>query len=156
MDIEDVDDAEGFVRTSIVKEEEEEDNDQPMDNNSTTTLALQKLRKGIIKIRRWGSSYTMLVRRIKYKVIYSSVLLDDNITECILDEVEWRRLNTLKVILERFDTLTTKVCASKIYATITITIVVYNNLMEVIENFIKDNKDCIRKYAVERKQHTTS
>ncbi|KAF9309668.1 hypothetical protein BGZ91_007328 [Linnemannia elongata] len=147
MDIEDVDDAEGFVRTSIVKEDEEEDNDQPMDNNSTTTLALQK---------RWGSSYTMLVRRIKYKVIYSSVLLDDNITDCILDEVEWRRLNTLKVILERFDTLTTKVCASKIYATITITIVVYNNLMEVIENFIKDNKDRIRKYAVERKQHTTS
>lgn len=51
MDIEDDDDAEGFVRTSIAKEEDEEDTDQPMDDNSTTRLALQKLRKGIIKIR---------------------------------------------------------------------------------------------------------
>lgn len=83
----------------------------------------------------------MIVRAIECKAIYSSVLLDDNLTDCILDEVEWRRLNTLKELLERFDTLTTKVCASKTYATITMTIVVYNNLMEVIENFMKDNKD---------------
>lgn len=51
MDIEDDDDAEGFVRTSIAMEEDEEDTDQPIDDKSTTRLALQKLRKGIIKIR---------------------------------------------------------------------------------------------------------
>ncbi|KAH7043064.1 hypothetical protein BKA57DRAFT_508433 [Linnemannia elongata] len=141
MDIEDDDDAEGFVRTSIVKEEEEEDNDQPMDNNSTTTLALQKLRKGIIKISTRSSIPQYCLTTISPNAFLT----------------RWNGANsTPKVILERFDTLTTNVCASKIYVTITITIVVYNNLMEVIENFIKDNKGRLRKYAVERKQHTTS
>jgi hypothetical protein len=83
----------------------------------------------------------MLARGIDCKDAYCTVLLDDNETEYILDEVEWRRLSTLKELLEYFDRLTTKVCASKSYVTITMTVVVYNNLMGVIEKFIAQNKE---------------
>ncbi|KAG0345235.1 hypothetical protein BGZ54_005612, partial [Gamsiella multidivaricata] len=52
MDVEDNDDAEGLVRNSIAKEEDEEDTNEPRDDNSSIKLALQKLRRGIVKIRR--------------------------------------------------------------------------------------------------------
>ncbi|KAF9340130.1 hypothetical protein BGX26_009101, partial [Mortierella sp. AD094] len=90
---------------------------------------------------RWGSSHTMLERAFECKAAYCSVLLDDNLTECILNEVEWRRLSTLKELLGHFNKLITKVCASKTYVTITMTVVVYNSLMEVIEKFMDQNKD---------------
>lgn len=55
MDIEDDDDTEGFVRTSIVeeneREEEKDDTEESIDDNSSVKRALQKLRKGIVKIR---------------------------------------------------------------------------------------------------------
>lgn len=50
MDVEDDDDAEGFIRTSIGKEEP--DGACESENNETPTKrALDKLRKGIVKIR---------------------------------------------------------------------------------------------------------
>jgi hypothetical protein len=83
----------------------------------------------------------MIERALECKDAYCSVLLDDDLSAFILEEVEWRRLNVLREILQHFDKLTTKVCASKTYVTISLTVVVYNNLMEIIEQFIKTNKD---------------
>ncbi|KAI8600212.1 hypothetical protein EDD21DRAFT_139470 [Dissophora ornata] len=83
----------------------------------------------------------MIERAIECKVIYCSVLLDDNLTECILNEVEWRRLDALRELLEHFDKFTTIICASKTYVTITMTVVIYNSLMGVIENFIRNNEE---------------
>ncbi|KAF9355563.1 hypothetical protein BGX26_006410, partial [Mortierella sp. AD094] len=179
MDFEDDDDSEGFIRTSLVEEncgdleEDEEDNAgvEKVDNNTPTKRALQKLRKGIVSIRRspprlekfkelttsadrkqglcplidvctrWGSTYAMIERALECKDVYCSVLLDDDLSDLILEEVEWRRLTSLRDILQKFDELTTKVCASKTYVTITMTVVVYNSLMRTIEDFIKNNKD---------------
>ncbi|KAG0318517.1 hypothetical protein BG000_004159 [Podila horticola] len=157
------------------EEEEEEDVDDTSESleedKVSTKHALQKLRKGIVKIRRspprlekfkrltanadrkqglfplldvrtcWGSTFTMLGRGLECKDAYCTMLLDDNLTKCILEEVEWCCLSALKELLEHFDKLTTKVCASKTYVTITLTVVVYNSLMEVIEKFIAQNKD---------------
>jgi hypothetical protein len=50
MDVEDDDDAEGFVRTSIMEEDEGSDS-EPVNDNTSAKRALQKLRKGIVKIR---------------------------------------------------------------------------------------------------------
>ena len=83
----------------------------------------------------------MIERAVECKATYCPVLLDDNLTEYILDEVEWRRLGALRELLEQFNTLTTKICTSKSYVTITMTVVVYNHLRGIIENFIKNNKD---------------
>jgi hypothetical protein len=83
----------------------------------------------------------MIERAVECKATYCSVLLADNLTECILYEVEWRCLGALKELLEQFDTLTTKICARKSYVTITMTVVVYNRLMGIIENFIKNHED---------------
>lgn len=52
MDAEDDDDAEGFIRTSIVSDEEEDAAEVPaVDNRPITKNALRKLRTGIVKIR---------------------------------------------------------------------------------------------------------
>jgi hypothetical protein len=83
----------------------------------------------------------MVERALECKEAYCSVLLDDDLSSFILEEVEWRRLSSLKEILQHFDQLTTKVCASKTYVTITMTVVVYNSLMGTIEEFIKINKE---------------
>jgi hypothetical protein len=90
---------------------------------------------------RWGSTYVMIERALLCKDAYCSVLLEDNLDQFILEEVEWRRLGSLRDLLQRFDQLTTKVCASKSYVTITMTVVVYNNLMAMIEGFLRDNKE---------------
>ena len=90
---------------------------------------------------RWGSTYAMISHAYECKDAYCSVLLDDNLTEFILEEVEWRRLVALKELLDHFDTLTTKVCASKSYVTISMTVIVYNRVMEIIEDFVKNNKE---------------
>ncbi|KAG0195206.1 hypothetical protein BGX33_003958, partial [Mortierella sp. NVP41] len=52
MDVEDDDDTEGFVRTSIVGKEEKDNNstDESMNDSTYTKRALQKLRKSIVKI----------------------------------------------------------------------------------------------------------
>ncbi|KAF9367636.1 hypothetical protein BGX21_007192, partial [Mortierella sp. AD011] len=89
----------------------------------------------------WGSTFVMLERALECKDAYCSVLLDDDLSEFILEEVEWRRLSSLRDLLQNFDKLTTKVCASKTYVTITMTIIVYNNLMGTIETYIKNNKE---------------
>ncbi|KAG0271949.1 hypothetical protein BGZ97_011112, partial [Linnemannia gamsii] len=89
---------------------------------------------------RWGSTYTMIERAIQCKNAYTSLMLDESLTMFFLEDVEWRRLAALRDLLGRFDQLTTKVCASKTYATITLTVVVYNSLMAAIENFIKENR----------------
>ena len=91
---------------------------------------------------RWGSTFAMLQRAIQCKSAQYQVLLDDDLTEFVLKEVEWRSLTSLKDLLSDFDTLTTKVCASKTYPTITTTITVYNRLMEIIEDYIKNNENC--------------
>lgn len=82
----------------------------------------------------------MIEHGLECKDAYSSVLLDENHSEFIL-EVEWRRRSSLKEILQQFDRLTTQVCASKTYVTVTMTVVVYNILMGIIEDFINTNKD---------------
>jgi hypothetical protein len=84
----------------------------------------------------------MLERALECREAYCSVLLDDDLSEFILEEKEWRHLISLKEILQSFDQLTTKVCASKSYVTITMTVIVYNSLMGIIEKFIEDNKEC--------------
>ena len=85
----------------------------------------------------------MIDRALECKNAYCSVLLEDDqdLTEFILEEVEWRRLGSLREILQHFDNLTTKVCASKSYVTITMTVIVYNSLMAKIEKFIEVYKD---------------
>jgi hypothetical protein len=50
MDVEDDDDAEGFIRISI-GDEEFDDACESDDNETPTKRALDKLRKGIVKIR---------------------------------------------------------------------------------------------------------
>jgi hypothetical protein len=82
----------------------------------------------------------MIERAIQCKNAYTSLMLDESLTMFFLEDVEWRRLAALRDLLGRFDQLTTKVCASKTYATITLTVVVYNSLMAAIENFIKENR----------------
>ncbi|KAK3814566.1 MAG: hypothetical protein JOS17DRAFT_840514 [Linnemannia elongata] len=51
MDVEDDDDTEGFVRTSIM-EEDEDDSNEPAVDNSSAKRDLRKLRKGVVNIRR--------------------------------------------------------------------------------------------------------
>jgi len=52
MDVEEDDETEGFVRTSIVEEDEDDaDADKAGEAGMSTKHALQKLRKGIVKIR---------------------------------------------------------------------------------------------------------
>ncbi|KAF9308041.1 hypothetical protein BG003_011699, partial [Podila horticola] len=84
----------------------------------------------------------MIEHGLECKDAYSSVLLDENHSEFIL-EVEWRQRSSLKEILQQFDRLTTQVCASKTYVTVTMTVVVYNSLMGIIEDFINTNKECL-------------
>jgi len=83
----------------------------------------------------------MIERALECKEAYCSVLLDDDLSAFIPDQVGWRRLSSLREILQHFDKLTTKVCASKTYVTISMTVVVYNSLMGIIEDFIKSNKE---------------
>ena len=66
---------------------------------------------------RWGSTYTMIQRVDQCKDAYNSVLIDLNLTDYILDELEWRRLGALVDLLGLFDQLTTQACASKRYTT---------------------------------------
>ncbi|KAF9920641.1 hypothetical protein BGZ67_001099, partial [Mortierella alpina] len=136
-----------------------------------TKRALFKLRKGIVKIRRspprldrfkelttapgkkqglsplidvctrWGSTYAMIERGLQCKEAYCSVLLENDLDNLLLEEVEWRRLTSLRDLLQQFDKLTTKVCASKTYVTITMTVVVYNNLIGILERFMDENRD---------------
>jgi hypothetical protein len=81
MDVEDDDDSEGFLRTSIAEEEEEENEEEDeeenaltntataaleaamVDNSTSTKRALQKLRKGIVKIR-------YVVQAVVWSVMY--------------------------------------------------------------------------------------
>ncbi|KAG0313688.1 hypothetical protein BG000_005764, partial [Podila horticola] len=114
-------------------------------DNTSTKRALQKLRKVIVKIRRspprlekfkeltitadrkqglsplldvctrWGSTHVMIERALECKDAYCSVFLDDDLSDFILEEVEWRRLGSLRELLQHFDKLTTKVCARKTY-----------------------------------------
>jgi len=83
----------------------------------------------------------MIRRSLERKDAYGTVLLDDNFAKYTLDEAVWRRLTILKELLDHFNTLTTKVCASKSYATITMTIIVYNKIMGIIEDFRKSNEE---------------
>lgn len=82
----------------------------------------------------------MIQRAIQCKNAYISLVLDESLTMFFLEDAEWRRLAALRDLLERFDQLTTKVCARKTYATITLNIVVYNSRMAAIENFIEENR----------------
>ena len=83
----------------------------------------------------------MIRRSLECKDAYGTVLLDDNFAKYTLDKAEWRRLTILKELLDHFDKLTAEVCASKSYATITMTIIVYNRIMGIIEDyFMKSNK----------------
>ncbi|KAF9079155.1 hypothetical protein BGX27_006909, partial [Mortierella sp. AM989] len=128
------DDCEGFIRGTIELDDDDEDvddgehrdedeeDDVPvavagnLDNSMCIKRALQKLRKGLIKIRRsahrldkfrtltivsgrkqglspildvctrWGSTYDMIDRALQCKETYCSVLLDDELTDFILEE----------------------------------------------------------------------
>ena len=56
LDVEDDDDTEGFIQTTIMEEEEEEEEEDDTsesleEDKVSTKYALQKLRKGIVKIR---------------------------------------------------------------------------------------------------------
>lgn len=83
----------------------------------------------------------MIEHTIRCKEAYSSIVLDDNnLNDCLLDEVEWRHLSSLNELLEKFHSLMTKVCTSKSYITISMTVVMYNNLMGIIETYINNNK----------------
>lgn len=82
----------------------------------------------------------MIKHALECKAAYCSILLDDSLPEFLLNEVEWHRLASLRELLQHFDKLTTKVCASKTYIMITMTVVIYNSLMGTIEDFIKKNK----------------
>ncbi|KAF9922411.1 hypothetical protein BGZ67_010561 [Mortierella alpina] len=163
LDVEDGDDdSEGLVRTSIVEEEsdsdaeESEGHDPPetvasiaealndnVDNNNLTKRALFKLRKGIVKISlpALGSTYVMMDRGLQCKAEYCTVLIENNLDEFVLKEVEWRQITSLRDLLQQFGTLTTKVCASKTYVTITLTVVVYNRIMNVLDDFRTENSD---------------
>lgn len=90
---------------------------------------------------RWRSTYDMIDRALQCKETYCSVLLDDELTDFLLEEVEWRGLGSLRDLLQKFDALTTKACASKSYTTISLTIVIYNKLMDTIEDYIEKNED---------------
>lgn len=83
----------------------------------------------------------MIECAIRCKEAYLSIVLDNNnLNDCLLDEVEWHRLSSLNELLEKYHNLTTKVCASKSYITISMTVIIYNNLMGIIKTYINNNK----------------
>ncbi|KAG9061078.1 hypothetical protein KI688_007707 [Linnemannia hyalina] len=90
---------------------------------------------------RWGTTYTMIQRATQCKDAYNSVLIDLNLTDYILDELEWRRFGALMDLLGLFDQSTTQACASKSHRTIAMSIVMYNKLMQEIEDFVERNKE---------------
>jgi len=89
---------------------------------------------------RWGSTYVMIDRAILCKKAYSEVFLEDNLTDYLLEEVEWRSLTSLRDLLGEIDTLTTVAQGSTTYTTISLTIIIYNKVMGIIETYIKRNR----------------
>ncbi|KAF9100905.1 hypothetical protein BGX27_000190 [Mortierella sp. AM989] len=135
MNVENDIDAEGFVHTSIVKEEDEEGTDESVYGNSSIKFALQKLRRGIVKIGRSSP-------RLENFMELTTTPNREQSLSPLLDTTFLRNWDgALKELLEHFDKLTTKICVSKTYVTITMAVIVYNNHMEVIEKFIDQNKD---------------
>ncbi|KAF9943600.1 hypothetical protein BGZ70_005728, partial [Mortierella alpina] len=90
---------------------------------------------------RWGSTYDMIERALQCKDAYVTVLVEDDLNELILEDMEWRRLTSLRNLLHKFDHLTTQACASKKYATIPLTIIIYNKIMSIIEDFLQADGD---------------
>ncbi|KAF9108009.1 hypothetical protein BGX30_008675, partial [Mortierella sp. GBA39] len=108
----------------------------------TTPVGKKQGLAPLLNVRtRWGSTYTMIQRAVQCKDAYNSVLIDLDLTDYVLDELEWRQLGALMDLLRLFDQLTTQMCASKTYTTIAMSIVVYNKLMQEIEDFVKRNKE---------------
>lgn len=88
---------------------------------------------------RWGSTNAMIERALECKEAYGAVLHADSLDELVPDDLEYRRLSILREVLQLFDKCTTIICASKSYATIHLTVIVYNNLMQHIEDFRDNN-----------------
>lgn len=89
----------------------------------------------------WGSTFTMVEHVIQCKSAYNTVLLDAGHYEFTLDAMELDCLQALKNLLETFNFLTKTVCASKSYATINLTIITYNTLMEMVEQFVHNESN---------------
>ncbi|KAF9404937.1 hypothetical protein BGZ76_006742, partial [Entomortierella beljakovae] len=102
-------------------------------------------KKGLIPLldvcTRWGSTNAMIERALGCKDTFTTVLLDFDLEDLVLNEFEWKRLKSLQYLLQQFDTLTTKACASKTYPTIPMTVVIYNRLMDTIEKYRREHKD---------------
>lgn len=88
---------------------------------------------------RWNSTYHMIERAILLRNAYVGICnVDDDLSDFSLQESDWKYLEQVCALLKRFDTMTTKISGSQ-YATIPLTIAVYNSLLDKIEDFIDTN-----------------
>lgn len=83
----------------------------------------------------WNSTYIMIRRALQCQNAYQMVLTDGGHGDLALSAVEWTRLKTLKSLLSIFNILTSKISASKSYATISRSIVSYNATLAALEFF---------------------
>ncbi|KAG0009200.1 hypothetical protein BGZ81_003578, partial [Podila clonocystis] len=128
----------------------------------STKSALEKLRKGITKIRKsnllekfmaheqnsrgltplldvctcWNSTYMMLEQALVCQEAYTGVLTSTHYHLLLLTEGEWKRLTVLVQLLKGFKEYTNFAQAGISWATIGNTILIYNAIMEVLEKFM--------------------
>lgn len=84
---------------------------------------------------RWNSTYIMIRRALQCQNAYQMVLTDGGHGDLALSAAEWTRLKTLKSLLSIFNILTSKISASRSYATISRSIVSYNATLAALEIF---------------------
>jgi len=89
----------------------------------------------------WGSTFTMVEHAIQCKSAYNTVLLDVGHYEFTLDTMALDHLQALKNLLQTFNFLTKTICTSKSYATINLTIITYNTLMETVVQFVHNESN---------------
>ncbi|KFH70213.1 hypothetical protein MVEG_03064 [Podila verticillata NRRL 6337] len=133
----------------------------------TKLTTLNKLRKGIVKIRaspprrrqfdricdivkcpkleltrdvstRWNSTFTMVDRAIILKDAYQSMCQNEpKLGAYALEDDEWTYLEKLRCLLSQFETMTKTVSSSVGYPTINRAMSVYNAMIDTLEEFIE-------------------
>ncbi|CAG8526270.1 27760_t:CDS:2, partial [Gigaspora margarita] len=150
-------------------EENNEYEEYSDDNEEINTLgALGKLKKLVIKIRkspqkrerlsrqcfilqikkleliddvktRWNSTYDMIERALNLQqALNDLVLTDKSLIKYSLTNNEWNKLEQIKKLLKCFKDATLEISASS-YPTLSCTIPIYNYLLDLIENFLKED-----------------
>ena len=97
---------------------------------------------------RWNSTFFMVERALTLKDAYQSMCAGDpKLAPYHLEDSQWAYLEKVCSLLRKFDEMTKAVSASKGFPTLNRTIIVYNALIDHLEEFIDTTDDLTLKAA---------